>query len=307
LSGEWYECEEFSSDYSKKAYKTAPLFDILEEQGYRLGLYEAEAPLTDESMYRFDNIHDIDNKFTSVIDFIKVEMRLVGLRYAPYDLKQRCLVLPEEIPSLRKEEMNYELYNFDGSDRQLYYDVSEKGITYTDDKCFKFIHLEGAHVPFMYDGQLNTVEDSTYEQSIEAAMYALSAYLQALKDSGVYDNSAIFITSDHGFNWHSEEISYTPEKRQHAALFVKGIEEQHDEMAVSGAPISHEDYQEAYIRLLDGAESADVFDWNEGDYRERRYLLFSNWNEESIDEYIQTGDAKDEESMVVTGVKYSYP
>jgi hypothetical protein len=307
ISGDWFECDEYIDDYKRKTYKTAPIFDVLEEQGYRLGLYEAEAPLTDESMYRFENVQDIHNEFTSVVDFIKVEMRLVGLRYAPYDMKQRCLVLPEEIPNLRKQVNGIELCNFDNSDRQLYDDVLQKGITYTDDKCFKFIHLEGAHVPFVYDAQLNTIENGTYEQSVEAAMYALLTYLQVLKDSGVYDNSVIFITSDHGFNWDDNsdaEIVYTPEKRQQSMLFVKGYEENHDEMVISEAPISHEDYQEAYLRLLDGADSSNVFDWKEGDYRERRYLEFYLWNRDHMDEYVQTGHAKDADSMVLTGVQY---
>jgi hypothetical protein len=216
-------------------------------------------------------------------------------------------VLPEEIPNLRKQVNGIELYNFDGSDRQLYDDVLQKGITYTDEKCFKFIHLEGAHIPFVYDAQLNTVDNGTYEESVEAAMYSLLTYLQALKDSGVYDNSAIFITSDHGFNWNDDsgdEIVYTPEKRQHSMLFVKGYEENHDEMVISEAPISHGDYPEAYLRLLDGAESADVFDWKEGDYRERRYLEFFLWDKNHMDEYVQTGHAKDVDSMVLTGVQY---
>lgn len=303
VSGDWFECDEYIEDYIDKTYSSAPLFDMLEGQGYRLGLYEADAPLRDTCMYRFENIKDVENEFTSVVDFIKVEMRLVGLKYAPYDLKRRCLVLPEEIPALRQQVNDIQYFKFDYSNMMLYADLEQKGITYTDEKCFKFIHLEGAHIPFRYDEDLNLIENGNYEMNMEAAMKVVMAYIQALKDSGVYDNTAIVITSDHGYNY-LEEGSITPEDRQHPLLFVKGFGEKHDEMLISGAPISHEDFQEAYIRLLDGADSSEVFDYKEGDYRERRYLYYYLWDMNHMDEYVQTGYAGDMDTLTLTGVTF---
>jgi len=302
LSGDWFECDEFIDDYMDRAYGSAPLFDILEEKGYRLGMYEPDVPLRDTCMYRFENIKDVENKFTSVIDFIKVEMRLVGLKYAPYDLKRRCLVLPEEIPALRKQVNDIDYVQFDYSNMQFYADIRQKGITYTDDKCFKFIHIEGAHVPFRYDESVNLVENADYEMGVEATMTVVMAYIQALKDSGTYDNTAIIITSDHGYNY-LDEGSITPEDRQHPCLFVKGFGEKHDDMTVSGAPISHIDFQEAYTRLLDGEGSSEVFDYKEGDYRERRYLYYYLWDRDHMDEYVQTGYAGDMDTLKATGVK----
>lgn len=304
LSGDRFECDEYIDDYMIRAYGNAPLLDKLEGEGYRLGLYEADMPLTDECMYRFENIKDVDTEFTSVVDFIKVQMRLVGLKYAPYDLKKRCLVLPEEIPALRKQVNDIEYAQFDYSNMQLYADLQNKGITYTDDKCFRFIHIEGAHVPFRYNENLEIAENSNYETCMEATMKVVMAYVQALKDSGVYDNTAIVITADHGYNY-EDDASYTPEKRQHACLFVKGIGEQHDEMILSEAPISHEDFKEAYLRLLDGADSSEVFDYKDGDYRERKYLFHYLWDRDHMDEYVQTGHASDDDSLKLTGVRYS--
>jgi hypothetical protein len=254
-------------------------------------------------MYRFENVKDVENEFTSVWDFIKVEMRLVGLRYAPYDLKQRCLVMPEEIPNLRKQVNGIEYVKFTDSNMTLCNAIKEKGITFTDDKCFKYIHIEAAHIPFRYDENLNIVDNADYTSNMEAAMTVLMEYINALKENGVYDNTAILITADHGYNT-EDEASITPEKRQHAILFVKGFDEQHNEMTISSAPISHEDYQQAYVRLLDGADSSQVFDWKDGDYRERRYLYFYLWDMNNMDEYIQTGYAGDESTMIPTGVTF---
>jgi hypothetical protein len=303
LSGDWFECDEYIDEYKRNVYGNATILNNLEERGYRLGLYEAEAPLTDEYMYRFENVKDVENEFTSVWDFIKVEMRLVGLRYAPYDLKQRCLVMPEEIPNLRKQVNGIEYVKFTDSNMTLCNAIKEKGITFTDDKCFKYIHIEAAHIPFRYDENLNIVDNADYTSNMEAAMTVLMEYINALKENGVYDNTAILITADHGYNT-EDEASITPEKRQHAILFVKGFDEQHNEMTISSAPISHEDYQQAYVRLLDGADSSQVFDWKDGDYRERRYLYFYLWDMNNMDEYIQTGYAGDESTMIPTGVTF---
>ena len=53
---------------------------------------------------------------------------------------------------------------------------------------------------------------------------------------------------------------------------MKGMNEHHDTMQISEAPIAYDDLQEAYQRLLDGAGSDQVFDAKEGDERVRRYL-----------------------------------
>lgn len=304
ISGDWFECDELIDTYIKNAFKNAELFQQLEQREYRMGLYMGEAPMTDESMYRFENVVPDMGEFESIIDFIKVEMRLVGLKYMPYDLKRRCLMLPEEIPNLRKQRSDIERVVFTDSNIQFYRDIQEKPITLAEEKCFRLIHLEAAHVPFCYDENVNVIENGTYDQSMEATMTIMDAYLQKLKDSGVYDNSVIIVMSDHGYNYKNVE-SYTPEERQHPILFVKGFGEQHEEMQVSQAPISQEDYTAAYIRLMDGADSSAIFDYKEGDYRERRYLFHYLWDRDHMTEYVQTGAAENMDTMTLTGREFS--
>ena len=92
--------------------------------------------------------------------------------------------------------------------------------------------------------------------------------------------------------------------RQSAMLLIKGRGEHHDTMEISQAPISYVDLQQAYVRLLDGTESAGVFDWKEGDVRERRFLMDSLGQEEEIVEYTQTGYAQDMTTMIPTGREF---
>ena len=166
---------------------------------------------------------------------------------------------------------------------------------------FKFIHLNGAHAPFIYDKDANVigVEQGSYRQSMEASITLAANYIQALKDSGAYDNTALIVMADHGYNGMGEkEEDFL---RQAALLLIKGRNEQHDTMQISEAPISYEDLQEAYVRLLDGAQSDAVFDWKEGDTRERRFLEYAPGNEKHMVEYLQKGHAQDLTTMVPTG------
>ena len=72
-------------------------------------------------------------------------------------------------------------------------------------------------------------------------------------------------------------------------------------MQVSQAPVSYEDLPQAYERLMDGEQSDAIFDWKEGDGRNRRFLYYSFGNEYYMVEYLQTGHAQDMSTMVPTG------
>ena len=111
--------------------------------------------------------------------------------------------------------------------------------------------------------------------------------------------------SDHGYNGSLGQSGEATWMRQCALLLIKGRNEHHDTMQISQAPISFEDLQEAYTRLLDGKQSTAAFDWKEGDVRERRFLKYSFLDEDHMQEYVQTGYAFDRNTMKATGREYN--
>jgi len=58
--------------------------------------------------------------------------------------------------------------------------------------------------------------------------------------------------------------------------------------------------------LLEGKASDEVFDWKEGDYRERRFLVYEWTNQNHFEEYVQTGQAEDMDTLVPTGRVFDY-
>ena len=311
ISGEWYQNEGSLQEYLDRVYLSSPLWDELRARDYRIDLYEDDIRAQDERVAdNFDNIYPTTVKVSSYLELAKQELKLIGFRYAPYDLKRYCVIKQVYFDQLEvsvPEGTTADRFTEDNMAFKVALDAN--GITVDQSqKNFKFIHLEGAHAPFIYDKDMNYTEAGDYRQSMEASMTLAMDYIQALKKSGAYDNTAVIVMADHGYNGMGVEgnegdIAYM---RQAALFLAKGMGEQHDTMQISEAPVSYEDLQQAFLRLADGKQSDAIFDWKEGDVRERRYLLYS-FEEAAhhMAEYLQTGHAQDMDTMVPTGREYN--
>lgn len=104
-----------------------------------------------------------------------------------------------------------------------------------DTKYYTFQHLTGDH--FLSTASDGTETPSpTLEENSAGCMFIMTAYLNMLKEMGIYDNATIIITSDHGGPRDSQPI-----------LFVKKAGEKHDEMEVSHAPVSFAEFQATIV------------------------------------------------------------
>lgn len=311
LSGKWYECDTSFEEYMEDLYNTSPLIEELENRNYRIGLYEPDLHAQNNDVLRFDNIFEAEFKVKSYLGMARQELKLVAYRYAPYWLKKYCV--------LKQAAFDEQLEAGEGSgeitasmENRVFLDhLNAGGITVDDtENSFKFIHLEGAHSPYVYDAEVNIIDESqgTYAQNMEASVTLAERYLSALKKSGTYDNTAIIVMSDHGFNRDIDnaDMGDNPFMRPCGLLLIKGVGETHDTMQISEAPVSYEDLQEAYRRLLDGAWSDAVFDCREGEQRDRRYLWYAVTDEDYLVEYQQTGYASDLSTMIPTGREFRW-
>lgn len=300
LSGEWYENQEPFEDFVQRVYGESSFFDAMERAGYELSLYDAELQLqTDVMDGKFKNMIKTGSVLEDPVLFLKRQVKLVGIKYAPYALKPYCWFDAHKLWNQRVIDTENALFFWENS--QFYADMRADDITYNGAKQFKYIHLEGAHEPFLYDADVNVSDDADYYTSIEACMTVVMTYLEKLRAADVYDNSVILIMSDHGLGEDSRAFT----GRQHPILFVKGLRERH-EFQISEAPVAYEDLMEAYSRLLEGRQSDDIFDCREGDSRTRRYLFYAVGHMGHMEEYIQTGHAADESTLNPTGRVFDY-
>lgn len=297
LTGIWNENTEDFNTFTTKSMDASPLLQTLREQNYRMGAYETDLVYDSDNIYEFENVKDIDYCFSSVPKLLKEELKLVWFKYAPYPLKPLAHVRMSAFDNLLDPGDGLELYDWNNAD--FYEDIGQRAIVKVEDKCFRFIHIEGAHVPYCYDKDVNIIDEAegSYPKNMECTMTIVDRYLNKLKDAGVYDQTAIVLMGDHGFQYNWDDRL---EGRCNALLAVKGVGEHHD-MLLSEAPISYEDLQEAYQRLLAGKSSQEVFDAREGEDRPRRALLYWHGYEDRLYEYIQHGYASDADAMWCTG------
>lgn len=308
LSGKWFENQEPLDEYLNDVYLNSPLWEDLRNRGYRIDLYEDDIRALDDSVVdNFANVYHTTVSPSSYLELAKEELKLVGFRYAPYDLKRYCEtreVYFDELQVSKPDGTTAGTFTENNMDFKVALD--ENGVTVDQaGKIFKFIHLEGAHAPFIYGENMDYVPGGDYRQNMEASITLAKNYIQALKESGAYDNTAIIVMADHGYNGQGDETDRDVWMRPTPMFLVKGKEEQHDTMQISEAPVSYVDLWEAYMRLMDGEKSDALFDWKEGDTRERRYFRYSFSETYHLVEYIQKGHAQNLDTLEPTGREFN--
>ena len=303
LHGQWFENQEDFLTFSSAAMDASPLLQTLSEGNWRMGMYEEELTgfYRSEGLRRFENVSFVKQQFASRRRVLENEIKLVWFKYAPWPLKRLTRVEMNRFNQLLKLPEDVSLFHANNLD--FYTDLKNTPVETVSEPCFRFIHIEGAHVPFRYDENVNLIDESegSYPRNMSCAMTIVRDYLDKLKEAGVYDNTAIVLLADHGYGY-EREIPIVG--RGNPVLAVKGRGEQHPAMARSEAPISYEDLQEAYQRLLQGKASGEVFDAKEGQNRPRRILLYPYMKEHVMAEFMQTGHAFDIETMIPTGREF---
>ena len=277
--------------YYNKVMNKSPLINKLIENNYHIHIYDDELTWTTDKVKYATNVKQITNKI--MIDkFFVHELKYVGYKYLPYAFKKFAKI--ENMNFNYAKATNDDAYSWDNKDN---YDlITTRTIKKNKEKIFKFIHVEGAHVPFDEDAELNKISDGTYEQKISSSLKLINSYIKWLKENDVYDNTAIVITSDHGYA-DGEIIG-----RQNPILYIKGINEHHN-MEISNKKISSLDFHSMLMELLDEKKTDEIFQ-EITDKRERKFIWYEYLKENKMVEYLQKGSAWDNSSIEKTGKKY---
>ena len=205
ISGEWYENKEPFLDYQIRIFKNSPFFEYLKKQDYTLSYYEDEYKFEVGVMDgAFNNLAYTQSSLWDAPLFNKRIIKMVGMKYAPYLLKPKCWFNVDMLNNQEMTPKDEELFSW--KNKAFYDDLKEDEISYVDGKRFKLIHLMGAHVPFYYDKDVNVIDNANYYTCIESSMTVTMAYLDKLREAGVYDNSVIIVLSDHGYNIEGDAI-----------------------------------------------------------------------------------------------------
>lgn len=253
-----------------KSEKAESFFKTLKSEEYTCNLFATNVD------YVYGNILNLQGKFDNVQPMQKVidESQLTKLlgkvsiyRYVPYLIKPRFEVLTSEFGGVVSYEGNDSCIEGNG---EFYQGLTTKKVSVDPDMNNAMIiqELFGTHPPYTTDANAGVVEESSLEDVIKGLMVMVNEYLDQMKAVGVYDNATIIITADHG-SWNGGDSQ--------PVFFIKKAHETHTEVEVNSAPVSLDDFQATVMSVLGVDDYSEfgksIFDWKEGDERERSVYM----------------------------------
>lgn len=235
------------SDYQVKAYQENNLFRDLKKNDYKVNLFTEF-----ELVFGISN-EEVDNYLSSqeyVIEsetgFAKQLYQFTSFYAMPLYLKKYFWFYSDDFTQyIGLKDSEYSSYTFD--DAKFYKEYKEQGITTTNDsKVFTYYHLRGSHPPYIIDENCELVGEgkSSRRQQTQGIFKMIFEYIDEMKAKGIYDESTIIITADHGEN----------ELYQSAAILVKE-RNAHHEYITDSSPVMFKNLYASFAALsFDNAE-----------------------------------------------------
>ncbi len=120
LSGIWYENRTSEEDYFRQIQNESLLFEELEKRGFAIGLYDEYFPIYKSARDRFENVGSYTQRVSSNLIFARWQIKMIGIKYLPFDFKRFCVVDPTTLGWLREIESSSEAFHGDNYRRQKF-------------------------------------------------------------------------------------------------------------------------------------------------------------------------------------------
>ncbi len=297
LTGEAFYHDVSYDEYINDAFYQSNLLNTFRDKGWNNYIYTIE-PLPQSGTV--DSIINLEKKVLTVSSHKRLLIymyKYVGFRYAPQMFKQAFWFYSDDMAGLKDIKSSTEQI-FDWSNF-IFYDGINDIKAEQENNVFSFCHLEGAHSPFTITKDF-TIEgrETSAEEESRAMMLLVDKFLRKLKETDIYNNSAIVIMADHGFYG----INQNP------LFLVKGMQESH-EMQCSDKSLSlYMDFGITLNNLSNGEEALDAVVDRIGEdrifYRFDSASLQSQNDIKQIIEFKTNGKAFDYDRMKETGIVY---
>lgn len=299
------------NDYINKAYTDSGFLPAIHEAGGDIRIFTENAYVSSAISDKVSNSTRVSRRDLSVIsvpNLIKQMLKVSLYREAPYAVKPR---FQYEISAINGAVINLEDGFISENDALFYAQFQEKGLTVTDEypAAFRFYHLNGAHAGFNIDQYAQPTNPGDIASAIRGDFYIIEDYIQQMQEQGIYEDSTIIITADHGFSSTDDVKTLQVQEAACPLLLVKeagkGME---DSLEASEAPVGHADLFPTILAGfgLDYEEyGRPIYEIPENEQRERLYYFSAFVSDEegevALREYRITGDARNIENWELTG------
>lgn len=228
MTGSEYDPAQPMEDYLKEAWAETSLYNDLHQKGYDIRVFSTPHDLAEFPEGTFDNYNLIGSSWIDdYLGFGKSMYQVVNYLLMPQCLKESFWTSTDTLLYHIKNDA-YQL-----NDIYFYNDFAAANDTLqsTYDKAFRLYHFNGLHPPYSMTPYFDRVWSfGVSEQSVlQGDMKIIYTYLNELKRAGVYDNSTIIITGDHGRHTYDNPES-------NPAFLIKMPSETHA-LTLNSAPI----------------------------------------------------------------------
>lgn len=212
----------------------------LSDASYRIGIYSDMGSLFSGEEAAKEYVHNwADGKH--VLNPISLVKTLTGLsvyRYAPVVVKPFFLVYTDNVnyAAIRHngEKADDVIYSIDETE---YAPEIENFCIGEETAQFKFIHFIGSHAPYTLkaDGTRGNTPTSAVEQTM-GSFEIIIRILGRMKELGIYEDSTVVISADHGFSQYTHD---TPLKEAvRIGMFYKPAGKSKEPLVYSKASVS---------------------------------------------------------------------
>lgn len=283
LTSAEYQWDQSMPSFNRQAYLNPLLLRALKDKGFFVHYNCNTYGVSTEAMSYIDNLAraEITNAFEASYDITKQMVKYSLFMAAPHCLKKPLFEDLLFTSQSLNEAVQYRYAGEFYSNFAFYDAVNEEGLTtQAQSPTFHYYHLEGAHsTRYTADMQVCKDGEGSFKESTIYSLKMAQTYIDALKENGLYDNTAIFILSDHGN--YVGRIGYPLEEPDNPILLYKPVNSMvgfdHSDVPAWQADLAptllqalNVDYEGKGIALPDLADGME----------RERYLMYSNiWRE----------------------------
>lgn len=307
LTGQHYLNEQPYTDYIVDAWENCTnYYQLLSNAGFSINIYTEDPFVSNQAKVKWIYNAESDNVVvSSYIELEKALIRFTSMRFFPDWAKRYIWSSTDPFSKLKTTKSKYNL--FDSSTASFMERLVTNRLTIVDGNQYHVIHLDGVHMPYTLCADCTeSIESKTSaKEETKGCLTMLREYINQLKDMGVYDNTCIIITGDHGFS----DVSKTS-----PVLFVKGFEDS-GAMTINDLPVSHSNLMGTVVKEINEIEDISygqsVFDLAPSTVESRKYYFYTqndsydrNYMPDMV-EYDILPQNNNAESFILTGKTYT--
>ena len=188
-------------DYFSQAYQKGTFLPDIVRAGNKTRIYTTTPNafgVSGNVLGLAENIRERSRDSVSYPTMLRLMLNLSAYVYAPEAFKPFFWMYTGELSAINRLSDLYEL-----DDPRFWNTMRQNGITREDATgMFTFYHLNGAHGPFSMNERGEDIGWATGHDAelaqVAGGLNMLLQYIDMLKEAGLYDNTTIIISADHG-------------------------------------------------------------------------------------------------------------